>query len=135
MDDLSRYLKSFGERGFRILESSAAETQRRQQYYVSPEHVLIALIKEEPGLFDETMQKHSIDPRELQLRAEKRLDQRQKHPGDGVHVAPLTTEIFKYSMDKARSENRRVIEASDICHILVTRKIDLLNDILLDTDH
>ena len=130
MEDLARYFDKFSESGIRVLKSSLAETQQRNQHFISPEHVLYALIKEEPELFKATMQKHSIDPQEVQLAVEKRLANSPKHAGEGFRIAPNATDIFKYSMDKARAENRRTIEASDICHILATWKVNLLKDIL-----
>jgi len=130
MENLARYFNSFSESGRRILESSLAETQQRKQHLISPEHILYALIKEEPELFNATMLKHSIDPQEVRLAVEKRLENSPKHTGEGFDVAVYTTEIFKYSIDKARAEGRRTIEASDICHILATWKFDLLEDIL-----
>jgi ATP-dependent Clp protease ATP-binding subunit ClpA len=132
MDDLERYRKSFSERGFCILESSAAETQRRGQYYIAPEHVLFALIKEEPDLFDQKMHKHSIDPNKLRAAVRNRLDNRQKRSEEGVQVSPEMTVIFKRSMDKARAEGRRTIDVSDICHIFATWEVDVLLDILED---
>jgi ATP-dependent Clp protease ATP-binding subunit ClpA len=130
MENLARYFNSFSESGRRILESSLAETQRRNQHFISPEHILYALIKEEPEHFNATMLKHSIDPQEVRLAVEKRLEKSPEHTGEGFRVAPNATEIFKYSMDKARAEGRRTIEASDICHILATWKFNLLEDIL-----
>jgi ATP-dependent Clp protease ATP-binding subunit ClpA len=130
MENLARYYDSFSESGRRILESSLSETQRRNQHFISPEHILYALIKEEPELFNATMHKHSIDVQDVRLAVEKRLENSRKHTGEGFDVAPNTTEIFKYSMDKARSEGRRTIEANDICHILATYKYNLVDDIL-----
>jgi len=130
MENLARYFNSFSESGRRILESSLAETQQRDQHLISPEHILFALMKEEPELFKITMLKHSIDPQDIRLAVEKRLANSPKHLGEGFEVAPETTDVFKYSMDKARAENRQAIEASDICHILATWKFNLLEDIL-----
>jgi ATP-dependent Clp protease ATP-binding subunit ClpA len=130
MENLARYFNSFSESGRRILKNSLAETQRRNQHLISPEHILYALIKEEPELFNATMLKHSIDPQEIRLAIEKRLENSHTHTGEGFEVAPETTDIFKHSIDKARAENRRAIEASDICHTLATWKFNLLEDIL-----
>lgn len=76
------------------------------------------------------MQELSIEPQEIQLAVEKRLENSRRHTGKGFRIAPETTEIFKYSMDFARSQNRRVIEANDILYTLTTNRFDLLNDIL-----
>ena len=130
MENLARYFNNFSESGRRVLESSLAETQRRKQNLISPEHIVYALIKEEPELFNATMLKHSIDIEQVRLAVEKRLENSPKHTGEGFDLAPEATDIFKYSIDKARAETRRTIEASDICHILATWKVNLLEDIL-----
>lgn len=130
MENLEHYLDKFSESGRRILEGALNETRRRDQHFISPEHILYALMREEADLFNATMHELSIDPQDLRLAIEKRLENSRKHTGKGFRVAPVTTEIFKYSMDIARSQNRRVIEANDILHTLTTNILDLLNDIL-----
>src|SRR5687767_2452084 len=107
------YSDKFSESGRRILEGALDEARRREQYYVSPEHILYVLITEETDLFDATVHNFSINPKEIRLNIEKRLENSRRHTGKGFRIAPETTEIFKYSMDKARSEGRRTIEASD----------------------
>lgn len=134
MEDLEPYLDRFSESGRRVLEGALDETRRRSQHFISPEHILHALMGEEAELFNATMYDLSIDPQDIQLAVEKRLENSRQHPGRGFRIAPETTEIFKYSMDRARCQNRRVIEAIDILYALTTNKINLLNDILQDPE-
>lgn len=124
------YMEKFGEGGRRILESALDETRRREQFYVSPEHILYALMSEETDLFDAMMQNLLLDPQEIRLNVEKRLENSRRYTGKGFRIAPETTEIFKYSMDKARSEGRRTIEASDMCFVFATYKPDVLDNTL-----
>ncbi len=130
MENLESYLDKFSESGKRVLESALNETRRREQHFISPEHILYALMIEETDLFNAAMHHLSIDPQDIRLAVEKRLENSRRHTGNGFRIAPETTEIFKYSMDKARSENRRIIEASDMCFVLATDKYSLLDDIL-----
>ena len=53
-----------------------------------------------------------------------------QHTGKGFRIAPETTELFKRSMDRARSQGRRVIDASDIFYVLSNDERSLLNDVL-----
>ena len=124
------YLEKFSESGRRIFEGALDETRRREQYYVSPEHILYALMTEETDLFDAIIQNLSLDPQEIRLNIEKRLENSHRHTGNGFRIAPETTEIFKYAMDKARSEDRRTIEASDMCFVFATDKPNMLDDTL-----
>ncbi len=130
MENLEPYLDRFNESGKRVLEGALNETRRRDQYYVSPEHILYALMTEETELFNATMHNLSIDPQDIRVAVEKRLENSYRHTGKNLRIAPETTEIFKYSMDKARSEGRRTIEASDVCFALATDKYSSLENIL-----
>lgn len=40
MENLDPYLDKFDESGKRVLESSLGETRRREQHFISPEHIL-----------------------------------------------------------------------------------------------
>lgn len=130
MENSDPYLEKFSESGRRILESALNETRRREQYFVSPEHILYALMTEETDLFDAALHNLSLDPQEIRLTVEKRLENSRRHTGKGFRIAPETTEIFKYSMDKARSEGRQTIEASDMCFVFANDKPNLLDDTL-----
>ncbi len=130
MENLDPYLERFSESGRRVLEGALNETRRREQHYISPEHIVYALMTEETELFNATMHNLSIDPQDIRLAVEKRLENSRQYTGKSLRIAPDTTEIFKHSMDRARSENRRVIEASDMCFALATNKYNLLENIL-----
>lgn len=87
-------------------------------------------MKEETELFSITMRNFSIEPQNIRIAVEKRIENSYRHTGKGFRIAPDTTEIFKYSMDRARSQGRRIISASDMCFALVTDKCNLLENIL-----
>lgn len=130
MENLEPYLDRFSESSKRVFESAFEESRRRGQHFISPEHVLFALIKEEIELFNKTIRNLSIDPQDFQPAIEKRLENSRRHLGKGFRIAHETIEIFKYSMDRARSEGRRTIDATNLCFVLTTTKLDLLKDIL-----
>lgn len=130
MTDLEAYKDKFSESGKRILENALNESRRREQNFVSIEHILYALAEEENELFNETMRDLSVDPRSVRLSVEKRLENSRQHLGKGFRIAPETTELFKRAMDRARSQGRRVIEASDIFYVQASDERSLLNSIL-----
>jgi ATP-dependent Clp protease ATP-binding subunit ClpC len=130
MTDLEAYKDKFSESGKRVLENALSESRRRDQNFVSIEHVLFALAEEEGELFNSTMRDLTVDPRSVRLSIEKRLENSRQHIGKGFRIAPETTELFKRSMDRARSQGRRVIEASDIFYVQASDERSLLNDIL-----
>src|SRR6267142_1317324 len=119
MVDLGAYKDKFGESGQRILEHALTESRRRDQNYVSVEHILEALIPEEPDMFNSPVRDLSLDPVVVKMAIDKRLETtRQQHIGKGFRIAPDTTDLFKRAMERARAHGRKVIEATDIFEAL-----------------
>ncbi len=115
MVDLGSYKDKFGDSGQRILDHALSESRQRDQNFVAVEHILEALMHEEPDMFNSTMRELSLDPIVVKIAIDKRLDgSRQQHVGKGFRISPDTTELFKRAMDRARAQGRKVIEATDI---------------------
>ena len=130
MADIDAYKDKFSESGQRILETALGESKKRDQNYVSIEHILHAIAFEEDDLFSSTMRDLSVDPRSVKLLIEKRMEDGRQHSGKGYRIAPETTELFKRAMDRSRSQGRRVIDASDIFYVLSNDERSVLNDVL-----
>ena len=130
MADIDAYKDKFSESGRKILETALDESKRRDQNYVSIEHILHAITTEETELFNATMRDLAVDPRSVKLLIEKRMESGRQHLGTGFRIAPETTELFKRAMDRARSQSRRIIDASDIFYVLSNDERSILNDVL-----
>jgi ATP-dependent Clp protease ATP-binding subunit ClpC len=123
MVDLGAYKDKFGDSGQRVLEHALTESRRRDQNYVSVEHILEALIHEEPDMFNSTIRELSLDPVVVKMAIDKRLKtSRQQHVGKGFRIAPDTTDLFKRAMDRARAHGRKTIEATDIFEALANNE-------------
>jgi len=119
MADLGAYKDKFGDSGQRILEHALDESRRRDQNFVSVEHILQALTMEEPDMFNSAMRELSLDPVVVKMAIEKRLSgSRQQHVGKGFRIGPDTTDLFKRAMERARTQGRKTIEATDIFEAL-----------------
>ncbi|MDT5061931.1 MAG: ATP-dependent Clp protease ATP-binding subunit ClpC [Acidobacteriota bacterium] len=114
MIDLGAYKDKFSDSGQRILEGALNESRRRDQNYVAVEHILKALADEEADLFNATMRDLAVDPHSVRGMIEKRLEMSRQHVGKGFRIAPDTTDLFKRSMERARAQGRKTIEATDI---------------------
>ena len=115
MADLGVYKDKFGDSGQRILEHALNESRRRDQNFVSVEHILLALTIEEPDMFNSAMRKLSLDPIVVKMAIEKRLgNSRQSHVGKEFRIGPDTTDLLKQAMERARPQGRKTIEATDI---------------------
>lgn len=130
MADIDAYKDKFSESGRRVLETALDASKKRDQNYVSIEHILHAVVSEEDELFSSTMRDLAVDPRSVKLLIEKRMDSGRQHSGKGFRIAPETTELFKRAMDRARSQGRRVIDSSDIFYVLSNDERSVLNDVL-----
>src|SRR5436853_455586 len=118
MADLEAYKDKFGDSGQRIFQNAMNESRRRDQNYISVEHIISALSKEEPDLFNSTMRSLALDPVTVAGAIEHRLDAARQHVGKGVRIAPDTTDLFKRALERARSRGRKTIEATDIFDVL-----------------
>lgn len=115
MVDLGSYKDKFGDSGQRILDHALNESRLRAQNVVAVEHILEALMHEEPDMFNSTMRELSLDPIIVKIAIDKRLDgNSEQHVGKGIRISPDTTELFKRAMERARAQGRKVIEATDI---------------------
>jgi hypothetical protein len=130
MTNLDAYLNKFSESGRRVLEGALSETLRRNQKFISPEHILYSILIHESELFSSFLANLPFDPESFRSEVEKTLTFGQVHRGEGFRIAPETTEIFKYSMDRARSEGRKVIDTHDILVTFLNSPNSLLNNIL-----
>ncbi len=132
MVDLGSYKDKFGDSGQRILDHALNESRLRAQNFVAVEHILEALMHEEPDMFNSTMRELSLDPIVVKIAIDKRLDtSREQHVGKGIRISPDTTELFKRAMERARAQGRKVIEATDIFSAL-TNYDSLFVEVLKD---
>ena len=122
MADLGSYKDKFGDSGQRILEHALSESRQRDQNFVAVEHILQALMHEEPDMFNSAMRELSLDPVTVKIAIDKRLDNtRQQHVGKGFRISPDTTDLFKRAMERARAQGRKTIEATDIFSALTNQ--------------
>ena len=116
MIDLGTYKDRFGESGQKVFEYAMQESRRRDQNYISVEHILDALVTEESELFNNMMRDLALDPRSVKVLIEKRLEStRVQYVGKGqVRIAPETIDLFKRAMERARAQGRKTIESTDL---------------------
>ncbi len=115
MVDLGTYKDRFGETGQKIFEEAMGESKRRDQNYLAVEHILHAFVTEEAEMFDATMRDLALDPTAVRAQIEHRLDNtRFQHVGKGLRIAPETIDLFKRAMERARAQQRKTIEATDL---------------------
>src|SRR5438034_5697437 len=118
MVDLGAYKDKFGDSGQRVLENALSESRRRDHNFIAVEHIIFALAREEPDLFNSTIRSLAIDPDVVTQAINKRLNSTRQHVGKGFRIAPDTTDLFKRAMERARARGRKTIESTDIFDVL-----------------
>ena len=131
MSELGTYKDKFGDSGKRIFEHAVGESRRRDQNHLGVEHVLDALASEEAEMFNGMIRDLALDPRSVKVLIERRLDStRVQYTGKGLRILPETIDLFKRAMDRARSQGRKTIEATDLLMALSQDERSLLNEVL-----
>src|SRR6266498_696467 len=129
MVDLGAYRDKFGDSGQRVLENALSESRRRDQNFIAVEHIIFALAKEEPDLFNSTIRSLAIDPDVVTQAINKRLNSTRENVGKGFRIAPDTTDLFKRAMERARARGRKTIESTDIFEVF-SNQDSMLVDVL-----
>lgn len=130
MIELGAYKDKFSRSGQRVLEHALSEARRRDQNCVSAEHILNALAFEESELFNSTLFGFSVGPGSARKVIEQFLQTSPRHVGKGFRIAPDTTDLFKSSMEHARSHDRERVAATDILSTLLQDENSLFFEML-----
>ena len=114
MIDLSNYKDYLSEKAHRVLTSAIEESQKRQHYYLGVEHIFLAIVEIEPGLFADLAGKLNLSPNKVVHSLEEYLGGSKQITGGGMKVPPSTKTIFKLAWDSAIHSGRKVIETTDL---------------------
>ena len=134
MSEIESYVKRFTERGWRVFDHAVREAKRRDQNYVSIEHIIEALAFEEADLFNALMRDLSADPQAVRALLEKRLENCPRREGPSVHVAPETIDFLKRAFRRARFNQRPRIKVTDLFIALSQDERSAFYEILKDSD-
>jgi len=114
MIDLSNYKDYLSEKAHQVLTSAIEESQKRQHYYLGVEHIFLAILDVESGLFADLAGKLNLSPKKVIHSLEEYMSGAKQIMGGGMKVPPSTKTIFKLAWDSAINSNRKVIETTDL---------------------
>jgi ATP-dependent Clp protease ATP-binding subunit ClpA len=114
MIDLSNYKDYLSEKAHQVLSSAIEDSQKRQHYYLGVEHIFLALLEVESGLFADLAGKLNLSPKKVVHSIEEYMSGSKQVMGGGMKVPPSTKTIFKLAWDSAINSNRKVIETTDL---------------------
>lgn len=133
MSGLEIYRDRFAESGWEIFEGAIDEARRRGQNYLGVEHVLHSLVQRRAELFSSLLSTLSDNPDAPAMLAElveERVRDAPSHTGEGVRLAAEAIGLFKRTLELARSNVRRRIEATDLFIKLMLEEKSLLLELL-----
>jgi hypothetical protein len=102
----------------RVLNTAFEESRSRGQYYVSVDHVIKALAKDESYLFHAALSDLNYDPSVVTASLETRLEKGLRLAGNEIKIGPDVTDLLKRSMEQAKSDKRERIEAVDLLKVI-----------------
>jgi ATP-dependent Clp protease ATP-binding subunit ClpA len=128
----------FSDSGKRVMKRAMEESQQHDHNFIGPEHIFMALIDVERGLFNEVMQSLNLDP-DLVIRAlSEALSLPKQYTGRGMRVHPSGQTVLRIAYDRARQRSRKEIDAVDLFVSLFQSRqgapVDLLRQLGADPD-
>lgn len=114
MIDLSSYKDYLSEKAHHLLTIAIEESRKRQHFYLGVEHIFLAFVKTERGLFEEIMQESNIEPNHMINYLNDHLNESHQYLGVGMKIPPATKTIFKVAWEEAQRLGRKMIEPIDL---------------------
>ena len=102
-------LSSFTVRAQRILAYAQEEAARFGQAYVSPEHLMLALLWEEDTLAVRVLRNRGVVPKTLHAEIEQRIEQGTERSTEPLPFTPRSLHVITLSQDEARRMYNRYI--------------------------
>jgi ATP-dependent Clp protease ATP-binding subunit ClpA len=104
----------FSESGKNVVYRAIDESKRRDQNFLSVEHVFRALGEVENGLYKESLQALGVDLDAVGQLLEQELSKNRQYVGRKMHVADTTKNLFHRALKRARQNGRSTIESFDL---------------------
>jgi ATP-dependent Clp protease ATP-binding subunit ClpC len=112
--DLGTMTDKFSESGKNVVYRAIDESKRRDQNFLSVEHVFRALGEVENGLYKESLQALGVDLDAVGQLLEQELSKNRQYVGRKMHVADTTKNLFHRALKRARQNGRSTIESFDL---------------------
>jgi len=128
----------FSESGKRVIARAMEESRHYDHNFIGPEHIFMALIEVERGLFNEVMQSLNLDPDLVARALNEALAIPQQYTGRGMRVHPSGQTVLRIAYDRARQRGRKEIDAADLFVSLFQSRqgapVELLRQLGADPD-
>src|SRR4030065_1643671 len=107
--------EKFTERGRKIIIYAKEEAEKRQNDYLGPEHLLLAVLKEEDGLPIAILKRMGITPEEVRLEIERTLPQGTNLMTFGdIPFTPRAKKVLELAVEEASLLGHNYIGSENI---------------------
>ena len=123
---------NFTQRVRDIMTYSREEAERLQNNYIGPEHLMLAILREDEGLAKQVLQDFDVDVKELKAKIDEQFRQLQEPVvgTDELVINKNTERALKVSILEARLTKSNEADSEHILLALLKEKKTTLNEIL-----
>jgi len=114
MLELGSFRERLSEKSHQILNRAIEESQKRQHYFLSVEHIFFAISELERYFFDNIMTSLNLDPEAIRATIKEQLGVHKQYIGGGLKVAPETKAVFQLAWERVQHSGRNIITPVDI---------------------
>lgn len=114
MYDLGTMTDKFSESGKTVVYRAIDESKRRDQNFLSVEHIFRALGEIEGVLYNDALQAIGVDSAAVGQMLEQELGKNRQYVGKKMHIADTTRNLFHRALKRARQNGRSTIESFDL---------------------
>lgn len=124
--DIEEYKNRFTKKGKQVFEKALETSQHMGQCYLCVEHVIYSFFKIEPDLFKSILYELKINELLFETEIERSLHKVKYYTGKGFRIDEKTTNLFKSSLNLAKSNHFSAINSFDIFISLVESDLTLV---------
>ncbi len=137
--DLHEFNSRLNKAGKDLISLAIKYVKERQQNYLYPEHLFLALLETEAGLFQRILGVYGIDIKIIKDRVNLMLRKNVDSIGKGLKINSVTRNIFRLALMLSCNAGRKKIQSLDIAlafiHEGTNNIIGLFNELGIDRNY
>ncbi|MEW5986925.1 MAG: ATP-dependent Clp protease ATP-binding subunit [Chloroflexota bacterium] len=126
----SKNWERFTQRARRVLSLAQEEAERLNHSYISSEHILVGLLKEEGGVAGRVLRELGLETARVQALIERQAGAASRSPFGKVELSPSTKRVLEYAVDEARRMGQHYISTEHLLLGLARQNEGMALDVL-----
>jgi len=116
--DLTNYKDRLAERTQAMINLAMEESKKRQQFYVSVEHLFLAFITVEKEFYNDLTRALGIERKLIEDLLKEHLNNSKYFVTRGVKFLPEATAVLQIAWENIRGEGRQMVMPVDVLHAM-----------------